>query len=533
MRSALHRTCPSAESLGGRSVHSKLFAVVTGDAGRAGRAQPDPHREPVTVACDVGLSLRSVPVSDGTRFGNYVLEKRLAVGGMAEVWRADRLGAAGFAKPVCVKKILPSLSEDPDFVQMFIDEAKIGAQLRHGNIVAIDDFGEFGGQYFLAMEFIAGTDLARLLGHLAKANRNLPLDVAVLIASDVLRALDYAHRKLGADGNPLGVVHRDVSPHNLLVSFAGEVKLTDFGIAKAESRQHRTVGIVVKGKLGYMAPEQRLSVAIDGRADLFALGVVFYEMVVGQLPFRAAKDVDLVVASLHSERKTVLEARPEVPAVVAAVIERLLAPSLADRYASAGDALADLAAFPIGAQAVRQLASLVAQIDPDHPSASRTAVDFDMLPRRDPNEAGVALDAATMVEESATSVIAAPMAALPALAGEPTMVEALPLSPGGTEIAPTGVTVGVAYADTRATRRGGSRVASRTDADEPRETSPTSVTRTIAIPLDGTASSTALAPVAAPSSAITSGAGQRVLTFGAFIVLAAAAAALAYVVFAH
>jgi serine/threonine-protein kinase len=193
-------------------------------------------------------------VREGDQFGSYLLDERIAAGGMAEVFRARRIGAAGFARQVCIKRVLPALCADPAFVEMFVDEARTGAQLRHGNIVAIDDFGEVGGQYFLCMELVSGVDLARLLRALARDGRACPTDVAVVVATAMLRALDYAHRKVARDGSPLGIVHRDVSPHNVLVSYAGEVKLSDFGIAKAASRTHQTAGRVVKGKLSYMAP---------------------------------------------------------------------------------------------------------------------------------------------------------------------------------------------------------------------------------------------------------------------------------------
>src|SRR5206468_742166 len=143
--------------------------------------------------------------------GNYLLEERIAVGGMAEVFRARRLGAAGFSRQVCIKRILPALCVDDAFIAMFIDEARTGAQLRHGNIVAIDDFGEINGQYYLCMELVSGVDLARLVRQLTRSGKGCPTEVCTLIAADVLKALDYAHRKVGENGKPLGIVHRDVS----------------------------------------------------------------------------------------------------------------------------------------------------------------------------------------------------------------------------------------------------------------------------------------------------------------------------------
>ncbi|MEI8256022.1 MAG: serine/threonine-protein kinase, partial [Deltaproteobacteria bacterium] len=263
-------------------------------------------------------------MADERTFGSYEIEQWLATGGMAEIFRARRVGVAGFARRVCIKRILPNLLDQRDFIEMFIDEARIGAQLRHGNIVAIDDFGEVEGRYFLCMEYVAGADLALIMNAVADGGRLLPFDVAAYVATEVLKALDYAHRKLGADGHPLEVVHRDVSPQNVLVSYSGEVKLTDFGIARAASRLHQTVGDVVKGKLSYMAPEQARGGLLDGRVDLFALGVVFFEMLAGRRPFVRAREAELIDALLRGKRPRIEELRPDVPPVLARVVDRLL-----------------------------------------------------------------------------------------------------------------------------------------------------------------------------------------------------------------
>ncbi len=326
-------------------------------------------------------------MGDERTFGSYVLEERLAAGGMAEIFRARRVGVAGFARRVCIKRILPSLSDEREFVEMFIDEARTGAQLRHGNIVSIDDFGEVEGQYFLCMEYVSGVDLARLSSAISRDGRLLPFDVATYVASEVLKALDYAHRKLGVDGHPLDVVHRDVSPQNVLVSFSGEVKLTDFGIARAASRLHRTVGEVVKGKLAYMAPEQARGRPLDGRADLFALGVVFFEMLTGRRPFVGADEREVIDALLRGRRPRVEDLRADVPPVLARVVDKLLASDAAMRYGLGGDAIVDLAEFPPGASASRQLASIVGHYFKEHEATERVDFDLDALPRVDANAA--------------------------------------------------------------------------------------------------------------------------------------------------
>ena len=299
------------------------------------------------------------------RFGNYVLEERIAAGGMAEVFRARRVGVAGFSRRVCIKRILPGLCNEQSFVNMFIDEARTGAQLRHGNIVAIDDFGEVDGQYFLCMEFVSGTDLWHLSRRLAADGRVLPLDVVFHVGAEVLRALDYAHRKLGSDGAPLDIVHRDVSPHNVLLSRAGEAKLSDFGIAKARSRLHQTVGHVVKGKLGYMPPEQARGEALDGRADVFSLGVVVYEALAGCRPFAGNNDAEMIMSLLRGERGDLARYRPDLPRECVAWVHRMVVPERAGRYETAHAALADLVVLSSGSDGVRTLTAMMAHYFPE------------------------------------------------------------------------------------------------------------------------------------------------------------------------
>lgn len=295
----------------------------------------------------------------GSQFGNYLLEERLAVGGMAEVFRARRLGAAGFSRPVCIKRILAQFCQDRSFVEMFIDEANTGAQLRHGNIVAIDDFGEVEGQFFLAMELIHGVDVARLVAALDQDNRALPWEVGTFILHEVLAALDYAHRKKAPDGGPLNVVHRDVSPHNVLVSYAGELKLTDFGIARARTRIHQTTQHVVKGKLAYMAPEQAKALDLDGRADLFAVGVSAFEWLANQRPFTGKNEPEVISNLLRGQRPMLQTLRPDVPEGVVRVIDGLLMGDRDQRIGSASEALAMLEPF-VTPTSGRWLSSIVA-----------------------------------------------------------------------------------------------------------------------------------------------------------------------------
>jgi serine/threonine protein kinase len=229
---------------------------------------------------------------DRERFGQYYLEKRLAMGGMAEIFRAQRVGAAGFVKDVVIKRIHPEFSEDTEFVRMFINEAKLVAMLRHPNIVQVLDFDQFDGIYYLAMELIEGINLKQLRLAAQKKQRPLPVQLALYIAIQALKGLSHAHN-FSHHGQPLNIVHRDISPHNILVSFDGEVKVTDFGIARVQQQASMTAHGVLKGKASYMAPEQTHSSRVDHRADIFAMGVVAYELLCGDRLFAASNDVQL------------------------------------------------------------------------------------------------------------------------------------------------------------------------------------------------------------------------------------------------
>ncbi|HXT98091.1 MAG TPA: protein kinase [Polyangia bacterium] len=237
-------------------------------------------------------------------FGRYTLLERLAVGGMAEVFRAKITSSHGFEKVLVVKRILPHLAADPGFVAMFIDEAKLTAQLTHPKIVQILDFGEVNGQYFTALEFIDGFDALGLLRTAAAKRVRIPPALAVFIVQEMLEALDYAHNARDMEGKPMQIVHRDISPSNIFISKRGDVKLGDFGIAHAKRRESKTQAGTLKGKYGYMSPEQVVGRPIDARSDLFAVGVVLAELLTGRRLFSAPADLDVLlkVRDVHLER---------------------------------------------------------------------------------------------------------------------------------------------------------------------------------------------------------------------------------------
>jgi serine/threonine protein kinase len=271
------------------------------------------------------------------RFGPYQLVDRVAIGGMAEVFKAKRAGVEGFEKVVAVKRILPHLSENKEFLDMFVDEAKMVAGLAHPNIVQIFDLGRIDKSYYIAMEYVHGRDLRTIMRRAREKGLRMPLDLSLRVVGQVCAALEYAHRKKDDKGRPMQIVHRDVSPQNILISFEGDVKLVDFGIAKAATKASNTDRGALRGKLLYMSPEQAWGRPIDRRSDVFSLGVVLYEMVTETKPFVGA---GTEVSILELVRQCVItparEINPRVPEALDRVIMQALAREPDDRYQDAG-----------------------------------------------------------------------------------------------------------------------------------------------------------------------------------------------------
>ncbi|MFO0642760.1 MAG: serine/threonine-protein kinase [Polyangiaceae bacterium] len=274
------------------------------------------------------------PFSPST-LGPYTLVGRIAAGGMAEVYVARRTGPFGFEKTVAVKRILPELAQDADFVAMFVDEARVSARLCHPNVVQVFDFGEDHGELYMAMEYVEGTTVARLVRAAAKEELALPLEVVLHITLSVLRALEHAHAMRGDAGRPLGLVHRDVSPGNMLISRGGEVKLTDFGIVRAAELERRTNVGQVKGKLGYMSPEQVLGKELDPRSDLFTLGIVLAELLTRTPLFGFGNEIEILERIRDASLAAFDRVATNVPDDVKRIVYRSLAPSPADRFSTA------------------------------------------------------------------------------------------------------------------------------------------------------------------------------------------------------
>ncbi|HRC56287.1 MAG TPA: serine/threonine-protein kinase, partial [Kofleriaceae bacterium] len=275
------------------------------------------------------------------RIGKYEIDQRLGGGGMAEVFAARLCGAEGFARAVALKRVLPGYSQDSTFAAMFIREAQLSAKFNHPNVVSVIDFNrdpEHG--LFLAMEMVEGRDLSDLM-----QTGLLPIPVVVHVIAEVLRGLGYAHNLPASANGVRGVIHRDVSPHNVLLSWEGAVKVSDFGIAKARTvATSASASVMVKGKPAYMSPEQANGEPLDGRSDLFAVGVMLWEMLVGRQLFQGESMQALFCALFFSPIPSPISERPEVPGDLAAVTMKLLARERSQRYATAEDAVAALLA---------------------------------------------------------------------------------------------------------------------------------------------------------------------------------------------
>ncbi len=279
-----------------------------------------------------------------TLVGRYELIHRLGHGGMASVHLGRAIGTAGFERLVAVKVIHPHLANEPEFVDMFLDEARIAAKIHHPNVCETIDLGEDDGLFFMVMEYVEGDTLSSLTRQLQKAGETLPVASALKIASDACRGLAAAHDLQDHDGRALELVHRDVSPHNLLVTMDGRVKVVDFGIMKAAGKRSSTLTGQLRGKLTYMSPEQARGEPVDRRSDLYAVGVILWELLAGARFYRGQTDSEILAQVSLGRSRDIGEFRDDLPPEVATVLARALAPERADRYATAQDMLKDLRA---------------------------------------------------------------------------------------------------------------------------------------------------------------------------------------------
>src|SRR5688572_26967896 len=271
----------------------------------------------------------------GAPIERYVVLEYLSEGGMGAIYLGKKLGAGGFEKEVVLKQLLPEFTQQPEFIDLFLREARLSATLDHANIVHTIDLVNAGEEYFIVMEYVRGGDLRTLFKRAKRRRKRLAPAAAIFIAREILSALAYAHQKVGPDGNPLGLIHRDVSPSNVLVSGNGEVKLTDFGIAKAST--HRSIFYRVKGKVGYMSPEQAKGDALDPRSDLYSVAVCLYEMLTGERLF-VAPSLTTSADELYAQPvPAISRKRQDLPKDLDKVVFKALSIDPKGRYQTAGE----------------------------------------------------------------------------------------------------------------------------------------------------------------------------------------------------
>ncbi len=271
---------------------------------------------------------------------------------MAEIFRAKTSGAARFEKIIAIKRIHPNMSDDKDFIKMFIDEAKISGQLNHPNIAGIYELGRIEGHHFIAMEFIWGKDLLQILSKFKKQRAYMNPFQAAYIISKICEGLDYAHKKKDATGQSIGIIHRDVSPQNILISYEGDIKIIDFGIAKARDRSSHTAAGVLKGKFGYMSPEQIRGLPIDHRSDIFAIGTLLYEMLTSRPLFTGESDLTVLEKVRNVDIPRPRDVNKEIPAEMERIILKALTRQVEDRYQHASEMQEDLERYIYTAQPV-------------------------------------------------------------------------------------------------------------------------------------------------------------------------------------
>ncbi len=311
----------------------------------------------------------------------YKVIERIDAGGMAEVFKANSTSMQGFEKLVAIKRILPSLTQNERFVRMFLDEAKVSLHLNHTNCVHVFDLGIADGTYFIVMEFVDGTNLKKLIEFLHKHKQPMSVEDAVFVAIEVCKGLTHAHDKKDQSGNPLDIVHRDISPPNVLLSKAGEVKITDFGLAKAKSQAEVTDPGVVKGKFGYLSPEAAHGEEVDGRTDIFAVGILLWEMLAGRRLFLGESDYDTLQLVRKAEIPSIRKIRPDVPPKLEKVLLRALARDVDSRYQTThalAQALAEFL-FEYGRVVTSyDLAELVNQLIEKRPKRAKTKRDEEL-----------------------------------------------------------------------------------------------------------------------------------------------------------
>lgn len=310
-------------------------------------------------------------------FGKYIIIEKIGSGGMAEVYRAISVGPDGFEKEVAIKRIHQHLLKNNEFLSMFITEAKISALLDHNNIVTIYELGYFNNEYYICMEYVWGKDLAEFMKRTVKKGLFNP-DIGMYIISEVCKGLDYAHRKTDLNGNPLNIVHRDISPQNILISFEGEIKITDFGIAKVALRTKDTALGILKGKIDYMSPEQLSFKSVDHRSDIYSAGVLLYELITGRKPHEHLNDIELIEAIRKGFPERLLNDLEAKHGEIGRIIRKATARDIRDRYESCKDFYDDIRRYLLwrGNDYQRKLSNLMRDIFPDESKVRKIDTDI-------------------------------------------------------------------------------------------------------------------------------------------------------------
>lgn len=272
----------------------------------------------------------------------YKVLERIAAGGMAEVFRAESAGLEGFKKTVAIKRVLPHLAEKKQFIGMFLDEARLSAHLSHSNCVQVFDIGVGDNTYFIVMEFVDGADLKAVIEHQRRLGTPLAIEESALICTRICEGLAYAHELTDSKGNNLNIVHRDMSPPNVLITKRGEVKIVDFGLAKANSQLEKSEPGIIKGKFSYLSPEAALGQAVDARTDIFAVGIILWELLAGRRLFLGETDLETVRQVQAAQVPPIRQFNPRVPPEIERVLAKALARDPLQRYQSARDLGQDL-----------------------------------------------------------------------------------------------------------------------------------------------------------------------------------------------
>jgi len=317
-------------------------------------------------------------------FGRYVLEGRIAVGGMGEVFLARQTGPSGFGRRCVVKRMHPHLEADPETSSMFLEEAQLSASITHPYVAQVYDFGRIDTSFYLAMEYVPGPPLTAIIKSFRDGGRFLPLDFICRVVSQAAQALDHVHRLPGPDGKPLNLVHRDISPHNILVSKDGVTKVIDFGIAKGATSVQRTQAGMVRGKVGYLSPERLTGKAYDLRSDIYALGLVMYELVTGRRAVIGRNDIEMTQCAVAHNWPAADRLRPDCPPDVLAVLAKASALDPAARYSTMAELSAELEGiitrqrWAPSPQRLGAIAADAGQAGPKSPSGFDAATDTDL-----------------------------------------------------------------------------------------------------------------------------------------------------------